>query len=353
MANPKNPVPDFAKLSASDEAYFASRGEHGGEAVADDAGAAAADDGADKSTATDDGTAAGEGADVGTDARDVGEAGAASDSGEGADDGAGVDDVGVAAAAQPRHVPISVVQAERERRQLAEKRAQEVEARLRQHEEYRARIDERLRMLNEQNARANQPVAPDPNEDPEGYRAWQDTQREARIAQLEERLQRAEAGGAQASHVTHITAMTQAFAAQTPDYYDVARGVRDKLDRDLELGGYDDPRERLALIDQWTSAIAQKALSRNMNPAEAIHKIGKSWGVGAAAARDTTVAPLRNKDKVATIRRGQDASRSLSRGGARDVSEGLTLDRLLAAEPAEFAKLLKESPGLVNSLMGR
>lgn len=263
--------------------------------------------------------------------------------------------IAVDAERKPAQAPIAAVQAERARRQAAEKRLAEKDLELGQHREWRARIDERLRVLNEQRARSEQVAPPDPMEDPEGHRNWQDQQREARIEQLEKRLAATEHGGEQNQLMASVASMTQNFAAQNPDYHATVQALRAKLDEEYQAAFYDDPNERAFMINAWTDALVRKAISKNQNPAEAVYRIAKSRipNAGAPPALDREVAPPGNAARVEGVRRGQAATRSLSRGGGRDVSDGLTLDKLLTANPVEFARYCKEQPRLVDALMGR
>lgn len=256
-----------------------------------------------------------------------------------------------------RTAPIPVLQAERERRQNAERENQALRTEVNQRREWQARIDERLRMLNEQNQRAQQPVPPDPNEDPEAYRAYVEQQREAHYAQLEERLARVEAGNTNNGLATSVAASTTQFRAATPDYDQVVGGLRAALHAELEAGGYEDPNERGALINAWSDPIIRRALERGVNPAEAIYRVGRArlGSVTASPANPsrTAVAPPTNAGRVANIRRGTVATRSLTRPDTRDMADGLTLDKLLNASPTEFARHMAENPAAVAALMGR
>jgi len=335
------PLPGFAALNAEENAFFASRGEVGGEP------ATSPEPEPDLTPAE-----PAEPVETGDAVEALPDEAAGI---EGEQPPLAAEELEPARRQPPRSAPIPALQAERERRQQAEQRAQQQEDELRQHREWRARIDERLRMVNEQRQAAMQQVPPDPNEDPEGYRNYIDQQRETRIQQLEARLAQTEQGSQQNAVLSNVASMTQSFAARTPDYFEAAAQLRERLDQDLQLGGYDDPNERQFMINQWSEPIIRKALSRGMNPAEAIYRIAKYRVGGAPLPTPATraVAPPGNVSKVAAIRRGQTATRSLGRTPGKDMSEGLTLDRLLNASANEFARLMAEQPDAVAALMGK
>lgn len=216
-------------------------------------------------------------------------------------------------------------------------------ARARLYEENIAKMQERFAAFEAQQMaqRLHQP-APDPYENPEAARAWQEQQ----ITQLQ-RLFAAEQQR-QARIVQHqqqevfLSRLNEAvddyeteFKASNPDYDDATDYMIQAQRTLLEQAGYP-PQVAEQQVLAWTVSVAQQALASGKNPAawayENAKRLGyqpKGSGVEAASQR------------LQAMRAGQAASQTLSGGGATKTSQP-TLKQIASLDGDAFDKAMDE-----------
>lgn len=268
----------------------------------------------------------------------------------------------------PQQVPLPVLLEERERRKQSEERVRAYEAELTQRRDWQARIEERVRMAEEQKKwledSQNKAKIPDQNEDPLGYERAkrEELERElrAKVAQLDQYAQKQSEWQNQVSQQANVQAQTQsilqnvqaqasAFASQVPDYVDAVRFMQTTRDRELALMGYQDAGVRSGIIQNEAAMLIDQSLKNGQNPAENLYKLAKDRGFGPTA--PATQAPYSGQERIQNLQRGIQASRSLSSIPAVSGSSGLTLERLVSMPQEEFDRLHSSNPAVIDAIM--
>jgi len=228
------------------------------------------------------------------------------------------------------------LRAEREqRRQEAQKS--------RLYEQNIATIEQRFQQFQQQQiAQQLQAPPPDPYENPEGARLWQQ-QRQQQMQAL---------AGAQQPHqeqqfqyvAQSVEDYESEFKAQTPDYDDATDYVLDTQRAILVEAGYPAPIAEQQ-VAAWSVSVAQQALQANKNPAEWAYAMAKRMGyqpkgTGVQAAAET----------LAAMQAGQASAKTLSGGGAAKQG-GTNLKQIASLEGAAFDSAMEKY--LNDSIRGR
>lgn len=249
---------------------------------------------------------------------------------------------------------LAALQDERARRQAAEARLQQLESENKRYQEWHTRLDERLRLVQQQQQQAAQrPQVPNPDEDPIGHQRYiaerLDRQQQENQQFLEQQRQQQE----QIAHVTHVNNMTMQFASQTPDYFQAIRYARDMRDKELELFGYADPQMRDQIIGQEANLVIHGALQTGRNPAAVLYEFAKMRGYASVQpAAPQQPQSISNEERLARAQRAQPATRSLSQGSIPATEDGLTLEKLVGGTEEEFFRAMDKHPRAVDKLMG-
>lgn len=237
---------------------------------------------------------------------------------------------------EPKMVPLSAVQEERERRKAAEEKA-------RQSELNQARLDERIKAINERLQPPQQPKEiPDPEKDALGsLKATADEVRELKRYQEQHQAQLKQ-------HAVVNQIMSQAsakeaeFMKDTPDYGDASAFLRNSRFNELVALGQDPFAANNAIV-QESLALAASALQQGKNPAEMIYQFAKARGY----AKTTSVQsaqPEGDAAKLARIAEGQKANTSLGNAPSTPSKPPMDGKALLALDDDEFAKFLENLP---------
>jgi hypothetical protein len=154
--------------------------------------------------------------------------------------------------------------------------------------------------------------------------------------------------------------LTQQFASKNPDYEDALNFVKDRRREQIQLlyptAAPNQVEEAIALE---YGNIVRESLERMPNgsirfrrvPAEAVYAMAKSMGFQSAPPAVEPPAPV-GADVVDQTRRRSSAATSLSVVSGSEGSPPLDTKRLAQMSEAEFAKILREKPELVDKLMG-
>lgn len=237
---------------------------------------------------------------------------------------------------EPKMVPVSAVQEERERRKVAE------EAR-RQAELNQARLDERIKAINERLTPKEQPrEIPDPEKDAMGtLKATAEEVKELKRFQMEHRAQLEQQ--ARANDVMRQAAGKEAeFMKDNGDYGDASSFLRQSRYNELTINGLD-PWTANNTIMQESLALAAQALQQGKNPAEVVYSLAKARGY----AKKTTVQPAQPESdaaKLARVAEGQKLSASLGNVPSTPGKPAISGKDLLAMDEDEFSTFLDKLP---------
>ena len=248
---------------------------------------------------------------------------------------------------QPRQsmVPHKALHAEREKRKALEKELADAR-------EFRIRMEERMKWVQEQDAakaKASEPEpepVPDPDEDVFAATKYALKQNEELKRQIE-RQQRESTEDAQRREMfTRTQAHEVEFRKATPDYDSAVMHLRSVRDKELaEVFKIADPGRRAEIIQREALQIAQSALSQGLSPAEAAYTMAKIRGYQPA------VAPAVAEDGDEKLERAKAQSRSLSSVGGAPTGP-MTADRLAKMSMKEFMDYERKNPDKVRALMG-
>lgn len=127
------------------------------------------------------------------------------------------------------------------------------------------------------------------------------------------------------------------FKQSTPDFDDAYNFLLENRMTEYETAGYDKPQaEQLAMEDE--AAIAANHLGKGTNPAEAIYKLAKLRGFQGKSSINAQDKISANKEKIATLERGLQASKTVNSGGSSS-KEQLSLEAVANMDDEEFSKL--------------
>ncbi len=268
------------------------------------------------------------------------------------------DDKGKAEAEKPKQsmVPHGAMEAERQKRKAVEQElARERTARA----ERDARLDERMRILNDALAlKQQQPAVPNPDDDIFGYARHLETeinQLKGMTAQERQQAQQRQQAEVQNRQLmAAYMADAQSFAAETPDFMEAYRHLLASRDQELAAMGYN-PMQRQEYIRNDEMNIAQSALAQGRSAAETIYNLAKlrNFQGKAPAQQQEQPAPEQPKqpDGSAEIKRlsdAQSAATSLSNAGGSPGGGKITLETLDRMSKDEFkafvSKLNRKDP---------
>lgn len=266
---------------------------------------------------------------------------------------------------KPDSVPLWALKEARERVRAAQAERKAIEEQLLQEREARVRLEERFSAVE----RANQPPAeelppmPDPDVDPLGYEQSRREMLEREVVELKKAIVDTKLETEIAWINQQTSTLTQQFAAKNPDYMEALDYVKERRREQLQLlhptANSHQVEEQVALE---YGNIVRESLERLPNgsvrfrrvPAETVYAMAKSMGFqGRQAPPAPSIeqeAPL--EQRVEQTRRRVAAATSLSSVSGNEGSGPLDAKRLAQMSEAEFGKLLKDKPELINKLMG-
>ena len=228
-----------------------------------------------------------------------------------------------------RQVPLAELMKERAKARAAAEEA----TKLRElHEVGNRRLEELVKAL--QPKPPPVPV-PDQSTDPVGYFNHEINTLKQQLA--EERKWRDEQaqqqrGGAEQQFWDRYRVSAAEFAQQAADFPTAYSHLVDSLMRDFLEAGFT-PEEATAELHQQEQKIAAKAFKDGANPAERLYKLAKARGYKGPAPAPTP------SQRLETMERGQQASRSLSGPARGENYAGLTLAQLASMSQEDFARV--------------
>lgn len=248
---------------------------------------------------------------------------------------------------QPRQsmVPHKALHAEREKRKALEKELADAR-------EFRIRMEERIRYVQEQDAakaKANEPepeAIPDPDEDVFAATKYALKQNEELKRQIAQQQRESTEDAQRREMFTRTQAHEVEFRKATPDYDNAVLHLRQIRERELEeLFKITDPGQRAQIVQREALQIAQSALSQGRSPAEVAYTMAKLRGY------QPPVAATASQDGEDRMERAKSASKSLSSVGGAPTGP-MTAERLSKMSMKEFMDYERKNPEKVRALMG-
>lgn len=228
-------------------------------------------------------------------------------------------------------VPHQALHAERVKRQ-------ELEKTLTAEREKLARLDERIRLINEAIAQQNAPkptAPPDPEQDPVGALRHQQEQ----LLNFQKQQQEAEARRQQDEQLSSIDNAYKRswaeFTRSTPDGLDAYNHFTTALDSYFQARGVTDQQQREQLVMQEERQIAAVALQQGKSAAQIVYEQAKAMGYAPKAAETPAV------DKITARQKAMPAARSMSNTGGAAKGE-LTPETLANMDEDDFAEVMSK-----------
>lgn len=242
-------------------------------------------------------------------------------------------------AAPPKMVRLEALHEERGKRRNLESENQ----RLR---EERARFDERLRVIQEMNARQADPEPmPDVENDPLGVIRAQGKQLEEMQAAARQTEEQRRQNAVRDHLLGAYRADASQFRAKNPEFDDAYRFLVNGRTEELIALGFS-PQEASEALQNDELAIAHRALSNGKSPSEALMAMAKVRGFKPkAVAADAS-------QKIERVSEGQSRGRSLSQAGGDAAPAEMTAERLIKMSAAEFEAWTAKHPAQTKRLMG-
>jgi hypothetical protein len=129
--------------------------------------------------------------------------------------------------------------------------------------------------------------------------------------------QQSEAQRQQTAFQAQVQSAERKFAVENPGYGEAVARVQEVWRAELEMAGVPDNLIE-STLSRRGAAFSAAAMRKDQNPAEAVFKLAQRYGFKAEKEKDE---PNKDKDKLATIAKGQEAAKSLSSGkGAGEMS---------------------------------
>lgn len=244
-------------------------------------------------------------------------------------------------------VRLGALHEERAKRREFERQLQEERS---ARERLEARTNEILKRMQEPETPA--PQVPEWNQDPLGHTKQRLETQEERLARLEQedhdRRQMTEQQHQYVQFRGHVAQHTHQFMAKTPDYPQAYQHLMEMQGKALEVAGFA-PEQIRQTLDQFETAIAQKALADGVNPAERAYAMAKQMGYKGAA--PAAAGPSAAEQKLQRIAEGQRTSASLS-DAAGSAKPQLDAKTLADMPDEEFAKIWSNRKQ-VRQILGR
>ena len=272
----------------------------------------------------------------------------------------------------PRMVPLAALHEERERRKEMAKELEQQRSKVQNLEKTWQQIQDRIAYEQQQREeeeraareKADADSAPNFEDDPAGYLRWQQDKIADRLTQLDDwrqnQAQTEQRSNLQTQFTTQVAALEQQFRNDHPDYDHAVQYLKAHRDRELANWGLD-AMARNNVINQEVMFLASNALQQGVNPAELAYNQAVNFGwqnpadvaereaeqakVAEEEEKAKTEAAGSAKEKMESLQRGSQASKSLSQTKGT-APENLTLESLAdISDPDEFDRQWEKAFG--------
>jgi murein DD-endopeptidase MepM/ murein hydrolase activator NlpD len=255
-----------------------------------------------------------------------------------------------------RFVPHQALHAEREEHKKTKAQLEEISRK-------QAILEDRWNTLLKAGVGAEQKPAeedpePDPNVDIFAHNAWLKRQIEKERSIRSEREEAEKQSRAAQEQEQAIWSewhqSAQSYMAETPDFGEAVKFMSELRDRQLQALSFANPQlrseqGRVQQINAELKQIVQAAKQQGLSPAEAVYQLAQGFGYQKAG---QAPQPPQMPDKLASVARAQEASRTVGQAPGKAGGDELTLEGLLAMSPAEYDKWVQANPNKFRSLMG-
>lgn len=150
----------------------------------------------------------------------------------------------------------------------------------------------------------------------------------------------------------------QSYMAETPDFGDAVKFMSDLRDKQLQALSFANPQlrneqGRVQQINAELKSIIQAAKQQGLSPAQAVYQLAQGFGYQKAAqAAPQGQQQPQMPDKLASIARAQEASRTVGQTAGKAGGDELTLEGLLAMSASEYSEWVEKNPNKFRRLMG-
>jgi colicin import membrane protein len=222
-------------------------------------------------------------------------------------------------------VPLPELQAERKKRQAAE-------AERDADREKFARLDERLKIINDQMKPKEE--IPAYEDDPFEHLRQREDQTGQTVEDLQKQVEdfgkQTEAQRFQQELTQRVVSSEHVFRQDHPDYDEAVQYLRSGRAREFQAMGMTDQVQIEQALSQEAMQLAQMAVKNGASTAEMAYNIAKSRGY----------SPKAQLDKLANVQKGQEKSASLSNTGGGE-ERILDIEALAEMDDADFAKAVE------------
>jgi hypothetical protein len=227
--------------------------------------------------------------------------------------------------------------------------------------EFKGRAEERLRFLMEareqnkpQPAAEAKPQIPDKAADPLGYAFATIEAQQAAIEELKkgssQTREQQEAQVRQARAINALQADEQNYAAKVPDYWDATAHLQSMWIAEGRAAGIPDQMVP-NLIRARMAEVIQAAQATQKSPAEIAYALAGARGYTKAQPQQEQAAQA--DLKLANLKKGTEAARSLGAGGAPPASDTPLIDLIMSKSDDELLTWAKKNPDEYYAAMGQ
>lgn len=203
--------------------------------------------------------------------------------------------------------------------------------------------NEKLKQTFEKIVKASQqpqePAPPSFDDDPLAALRYRQEQADKKLASFEEaekqRAEQVQKNDAQQKFISTWQSQAREFEKSTPDFRDAYRHVINSRFEEYQAVGYT-PEQAEQLVHEDEAAIVAQSLQQGINPAERIYRLAQMRGY--ARAKNESMNPVSNQQKMETLEKGMRASKSVNTGG-QSSSDDMTLEGIAAMDDDEFSKV--------------
>jgi len=176
-------------------------------------------------------------------------------------------------------------------------------------------------------------------QDPLTYTAKKADEAIQRVNQFEQQQKQSiDQQNQQTEFLRTVNAQVMAYTKEQPSYPQALQYLVEHRMREYEALGINDPAERQALFDNEAINIAQHAMARGINPAQAVWNMAQVRGFNMAPAATPETKVSAADAKLATIAKGQQTAKTVGAGGATPEA-GLSLTDIEKMSDKEFDQL--------------
>lgn len=232
--------------------------------------------------------------------------------------------------------------AENHRKALQEARAEMRELRRRAEEDAKARDARHTELQKKFDEFVKAVQAPPPSREAQPFEYLENENKKLReevqqLSQWREESQRTERGRSDIQQLNdHIVRASTPFAQQTPDYQEAYAYVVEMKEEEMRFAGI--PEEHIGTQRlQWEQAFAVQALRAQKSPSQQLYAFAQRLGYKKKDAKPGAKGNGAD-EKLATIQRGQEASKTLTGGGAETELSLATLEQMSDEQIRQLAK---------------